>query len=390
MRLRVALALAALACGGSAGSAAPAPPPPPPAAGSACLLVDPGPGPAGAAALVVETVASGLEVPWGIAFLPGGDLLVTERPGRIRIVRGGALAPAPVATVAVEEIGEGGLLGIALAPDFPASRRFFVHYTAPGGRENRIAAWILAADGASAREERVLVGGIPAAIVHDGGRLRLGPDGKLWASTGDARRPEEAQDPASLAGKLLRLEPDGSSAAGNPVPGSPVWALGLRNVQGFDWLDDGRLAIADHGPSGEVNGWTGHDEVTVAGPGANLGWPLVHGCDARDGAATPSIAWVRALPPGGVAVFRGGAIPGWHGSVVVGALGARHLQRLVLDGARVVRHEVHLAGDPPGGLGRVREVVQGPDGALWATTSNCDGRGTCGPEKDRVVRITGR
>ncbi|HET8541778.1 MAG TPA: PQQ-dependent sugar dehydrogenase [Anaeromyxobacter sp.] len=153
--------------------------------------------------------------------------------------------------------------------------------------------------------------------------------------------------------------------------------------------DDGSLVVADHGPSGEL-GRRGHDEVTVARAGANLGWPDIYGCEARAGMASPVLAFREATPPGGGAVYRGDAIPAWKGSFLVGTLRSRHLHRVALaaDGS-LASHEVYLEGDPPAGLGRVREVVQGPDGALWVTTSNCDGRGTCPSEKDAIVRIVG-
>jgi glucose/arabinose dehydrogenase len=358
-----------------------------------CRLVPQGAfGPAGQVKVRAETVVSGLEVPWALAFLPGGDFLVTERPGRVRLVRGGKLVPRPVAEVPVSARSEGGLLGMALAPDFGRSRRFFLYFTTrERGREvNRLASYRLAEDGASAAQEKVLLDSIPAAQYHDGGRIRAGPDGMIYVGTGDARDPEEAQRPASLSGKILRLAPDGSIPKDNPFPGSPVYALGLRNVEAFDWRPDGALVIADHGPSGEM-GRSGHDRVVVAAkPGANLGWPEAYGCGARDGMTPPALAWVDAAPPGGASFYTGGAILEWKGSFLVGTLGSRHLHRVVLaasDPSRLEQHEVYFHGDPPLGLGRVREVVTGPDGAPWLTTSNCDGRGRCPPEKDRVVRV---
>ncbi len=356
-----------------------------------CTLVEEGYGPPGRVPIRVERIASGLEVPWGIAFLPGGDALVTERPGRVRLLRAGKLAPEPVATLAVAEHGEGGLLGIAADPAFARNRRFYVYATVEkGGRTvNRVVRYALAADGRSAREEKVLLDGVAAERYHDGGRIRFGPDGRLYVGTGDAGSPPAARDPRSLSGKLLRIGTDGEVPADNPVPGSPVFLRGLRNLEAFDWLDDRTLVLADHGPSGEL-GRQGGDEITVARAGADLGWPEAWRCDAREGITSPSLAFVRATPPGGGSVYRGDAVPAWRGSFVVGTLRSRHLHRIALgEDGRVALHEVYLEGDPPGGLGRVREVVQGPDGALWVTTSNCDGRGTCPPEKDVVVRIVG-
>ena len=383
MRTRLLAAAAALlACGPSAPAAAP------PTSGR-CTLVERGYGPEGSVAVRAERVATGLEVPWGIAFLPGGDALVTERPGRVRLLRGGKLEAAPVATLAVAERGEGGLLGIAADPRFSENRRFYLYATVEkGGRAvNRVTRWILAEDHRSAREDRVLIDDVPAERFHDGGRIRFGPDGLLYVGTGDAGRPASAQDLSSPSGKILRIGTDGEVPQDNPTPGSPVFVSGVRNVEAFDWLDAKTLVVADHGPSGEL-GRQGGDEVSIARAGDNLGWPDAWRCDERQGVTAPTLAFVEAVPPGGASVVRGDAVPEWKGSVVVGTLRSRHLHRVVLDpGGRVAAHEVVLPGEPPAGLGRVREVVQAPDGALWVTTSNCDGRGTCPPEKDVIARI---
>lgn len=356
-----------------------------------CTLVSEGPGPPGEIPVRAEEVVSGLEVPWGLAFLPDGDLLVTERPGRLRRVSGGALVAEPVATIPVAATGEGGLLGIALHPGFAQNRQLYLYVTAAdGGRvTNRVERWVLSPDKATASLDRVVLEGIPGAAVHDGGRLRFGPDGMLYVGTGDAREPDSAQRPDSLSGKLLRVTPEGEPPADNPRPESPVFLAGLRNPQGFDWLDERNLAVADHGPSGDL-GRTGHDELNVARGGDNLGWPTVFGCQEREGLVAPRLTWREAVPPGGAAVYRGDLIPAWTGSVVIGTLGSRHLHRVVLGAAephRLLRHEVYFAGDPPDGLGRIREVANGPDGALYLTTSNCDGRGRCPATKDSIFKI---
>jgi glucose/arabinose dehydrogenase len=349
-----------------------------------CVLVKNGHGEAGTVPIRVEVVASGLEVPWGLAFLPGGDALITERPGRVRLLRQGKLLPAPVATLAIGDSGEGGLLGIAAHPDVAKNGFIYLYLTAGNPAKNRVERWRF--DSAASRASRVdvILEGIPAAQNHDGGRLRFGPDGMLYIGTGDGQQPEAAQDPKSLSGKILRLTPDGKVPADNPSPDSPVFISGIRNTQGFDWIDDKTLVISDHGPSGEYKGRRGHDEVSVARAGQNLGWPTIYGCESGAGMVQPSISWEEANPPGGAALYKGSGIPQWRGSLLMGSLKGEHLHRVGLDaGGQVTSHDVYL----PGTHGRIREVIMGPDGRLWLTTSNCDGRGTCPPDKDRVLVI---
>lgn len=352
-----------------------------------CNLVEQGSGPAGAVPFTTEVVAKGLEVPWGLAFLPGGDVLITERPGRVRLLRQGQLVPEPVATVRIANSSEGGLLGIAAHPEFASNRLFYLYVTtdAGGKTRNRVERWVLAEDHASATLDRVILDDIPSAAYHDGGRLRFGPEGLLYVGTGDAREPELSQKVDSLAGKLLRITPEGDIPKDNPFPGKAAFITGIRNTQGFDWKDKDTLYVTDHGPSGDT-GRRGHDEVSVAKKGDNLGWPTIYSCEAKEGLVTPSLTWEQAVPPGGAAVYTGDSIAEWKGSLLVGALRARHLHRVVFDAQqphRVARHEVYLQDT----WGRLREVTMGTDGHLYITTSNCDGRGSCGPDKDVILRL---
>lgn len=352
---------------------------------AACTLMPRGEyGPEGTVPVRTEVVAQGLEVPWSLAWLPDGTMLLTERPGRLRRVsREGVLDPEPVAVVPSLAAGEGGLMGLAIDPDFETNRRFYLYLTsnADGETRNRIERWTLPSSGAPSLD-RVIFDDIPAATSHDGGRLRFGADGFLYASTGDAREPDLSRDPQSPAGKLLRLTTDGAPAPGNPTSERPAYLLGLRNLQAFDWLGEGRMVVADHGPSGEF-GRRAHDEVSVVAPGDDLGWPEQHACAAVAGTVRPALVFGSAAPPGGLAVYTGEAIEAWQGSVLVATLGSRNLLRLRFDGRALVEHEVYFQNTH----GRLRDAVMGPDGHLYLTTSNCDGRGSCGAEKDLVLRV---
>ncbi|MBI4781495.1 MAG: PQQ-dependent sugar dehydrogenase [Oscillatoriophycideae cyanobacterium NC_groundwater_1537_Pr4_S-0.65um_50_18] len=352
-----------------------------------CKLVQNGFGAAGQVDVRVEEVVTGLDVPWGIAFLPNNDMLVSERAGRVRLIQNGNLRPQAIATINVSDRGEGGLLGIATHPDVANNRFFYVYFTADnsGTPVNRVERWQLSQDGLSATRDRIILDNIPVAQFHNGGRIRFGSDGMLYVGTGDARDPDLSQDVNSLAGKILRVTPDGAVPADNPFAGSPVYILGIRNTQGFDWINASTLWVSDHGPSGEL-GRSGHDKVSVAKAGDNLGWPTTYRCESQQGLVTPAIVWQQALPPGGAAIYTGDAIPEWQGSFIVAALRAEHLQRVVIDPQtnQVQLHEVYLQGEQ----GRLREAIMGPDGELYVTTSNCDGRGSCPPQQDKILRIT--
>lgn len=330
-----------------------------------------------------KTYAQGLEIPWAVAFAPDGRVFVTERPGRIRVIRDGRLDPEPVARLPAAHVGEGGLLGLALDPAFPRRPFLYVYYTyRDGGLWNRVER-LRERDGRLVRD-KVLLERIPGASIHDGGRLRFGPDGMLYVGTGDAREAGLAQDPKSLAGKILRITADGEIPRDNPIPGSPVYSLGHRNVQGLAWHPGtGTLHATEHGPSGE-RGWCCHDEVNVIRPGGNYGWPEVMG-DAHKGKSEYVAPLVHSgsdtWAPSGASFVSGGP---WKGRFAFANLRGGHLRMLVLggDGKEVVRHE-RLAE----GFGRLRDVVEGPDGALYVLTNNRDGRGRSRAGDDRILRL---
>jgi aldose sugar dehydrogenase len=344
-------------------------------------------GPLGTELVFYEEVASRLAVPWGLAFLPDGDLLATEREGRIRRVHLGVLEVEPMATPDVDESSGGGLLGIAVDPRFDNNHGVYVFETYAGirGPLNRVSRYVV--EGKAALRDEVILDGIPTGAGHDGGRLWFDDAGLLYVATGDAGVPDLAQDPESLAGKILRVAPD-------VKPYEPeVFALGLRNPVGLDGFGDGRVLVADGGPEGEVRNWDGYDEVDLAKEGTNFGWPDVHACTERDEDTAPLLTWSDALGPGALHRLAGGAIDAFEGDVFVTALEGQHLQRVRLVGGdagstpTVERHDVFLAGSPPDGFGRLRDVAQGPDGFLYVTTSNCDGEGDCPADGDKIVRI---
>lgn len=357
-----------------------------------CQLIEDGFGPAGTESVALETIATGLQIPWAIDWLPGGDMLVTERDGTIlKIEPGGTksnLAQVPLGAAA----GEGGLLGLAIHPDVATNNYFYIYLTAQDGAAivNRVERWLLSGDRTSATRDRIIVDGIPALQYHNGGRLRFGPDGYLYIGTGDAGRADVSQDVNSLAGKILRVTEDGAAAPGNPFPGSATWIYGIRNTQGFDWRADGRMLVTDHGPSGlgYENGRSGHDELSVASAGDSLGWPTDYACERTGSANVASMTWRDSMPPGGAAVYTGQNIPAWQGDVFIGVLGfggeIGHLHRVrVADDGNVLLSETYFLD---AGLGRVRDVAMGPDGHLYLTTSRCDGRATCGVG-DAIYRV---
>lgn len=344
----------------------------------------------------VEVVAGGLEVPWDLAFAPDGRMFVTERPGRVRVIAAGELAPAPWITFDVATTGEAGLMGMAVDPDFPASPWLYFAMTvenAGGDLENRVVR--VREENGRAGRQQVILDHLPGGRVHDGCQLAFGPDGKLYVATGETWKKETAQDLANLGGKILRLNADGSIPADNPFGAtSPVWSLGHRNPQGlaFD-PETGRLWATEHGPSGEWWGVRGNDELNLIAAGKNYGWPLAVGAPGLPGFVDPVLVFPkRHLPPAGLAVYSGRRAPEWTGNLFFASLRGETLLRVVLDRetrTRPVAVERLFETDFGEGLyGRLRAVGEGPDGALYFGTSNRDGRGDPARDDDRIFRLT--
>lgn len=331
--------------------------------------------------LGVQVLLTGLEIPWSLAFAPDGRLFFTERVGRVRVVQNGQLLATPAHTFAdVRAVGEGGVLGIALHPNFAQNRFVYVSYTAlrsDGASVNRLVRFKEANNVLG--EAAVLLDNIPGAIVHDGSRLRFGPDGKLYVTTGDAADANLSQTLSSLAGKILRLNDDGTTPADNPY-GSPLWSWGHRHPQGIDWHPaTGQMWATEHGS-------TGNDELNLIVKGANYGWPIIEANQTRPDMVTPVLFFTPAIAPSGLSFYTSTRIPQFRANIFFTALRGMHIHRVVLDAAdstRVAAAERLFEGK----FGRIRDVITGPDGALYFCTSNRDGRTTPVASDDRIARI---
>ncbi|MEZ5816535.1 MAG: PQQ-dependent sugar dehydrogenase [Hyphomicrobiaceae bacterium] len=343
---------------------------------------------AASTAVAVEVVARGLEHPWGLAFLPDGRMLVTERPGRVRIVARDGKVSRPLAGVpTVAAVGQGGLLDIALAPDFARSRLVYMTYAEPrDGRTNGTSVARARLVGTTGEERlddlEVIFRQQPShrGGLHFGSRLAFAPDGKLFVTVGERFEMRFAQDLGRHWGKVLRLDAEGNAPADNPFVGKAdvrpeIWSYGHRNPQAAAINPEtGTLWVVEHGPRGG-------DEVNVIERGANYGWPVIgygidysgariHASTHKEGMKQPIYYWVPSIAPSGMAFYTGSLFPAWRGNLLVGALAGQALHRLVLKNTQVVAEEVLLKKSH----GRIRDVRQGPDGAIWLLTDEDDGR----------------
>ncbi|MBS1797440.1 MAG: PQQ-dependent sugar dehydrogenase [Acidobacteria bacterium] len=335
----------------------------------------------------VETVASGLEVPWGFAFLPGGNLLFTERPGRVRIVENGRLRAEPVFKVPdVEPSGESGLMDIALHPKFADNRFVYLAY-AYNADGKRVKVVRYRYDGSTFTEPKTIIDNLQAAQFHAGTRCRFGPDGKLYVTVGDATDRALAQRMDVLNGKTLRLNDDGSVPPDNPFAGQKdarpeIWSVGHRNAQGLAWTAAGLMIQTEHGPSG-FDGPGGGDEVNIVEAGKNYGWPIVSHRETKEGLVSPLLEYTPACAPASAVIYQGAGFPAFQGNLFFGCLRGERIIRAVLDGRTVKSQENLLEGK----YGRIRELAEGPDGLLYFSTSNRDGRGSPAKDDDRIMRL---
>lgn len=335
----------------------------------------------------VVVLMKGLEKPWAVEPLPGGDLLVTEKPGRMRIVSAKGELGQPIAGVpAVDARGQGGLLDVALSPNFAADRTIYWSYSEPrrGGNGTTVARGVLSPDRRSLDQVRVIFRALPTydGDKHYGSRLAFGPDGMLYVTTGerwDAETRKYAQQLDSHLGKVLRINPDGSAPKDNPFVGQPnalpeIWTLGHRNIQATAFDPEGRFWVVEHGAKGG-------DELNLIVKGKNYGWPLVAygeeysgepipgAVTARPGFEQPVYYWDPVIAPSGAQFYTGDAFPAWRGSLFTGNLKDERLVRVVLVNDRV-KGEEHLLADR---RQRVRDVRQGPAGELYVVTDESNG-----------------
>jgi len=331
-----------------------------------------------------SVIAENLDTPWGIAFLPDNSMLVTERPGRVRLItRDGNLQFNPVLVMPqVKEVGEGGLLGIALHPNFLGNHYVYLYYSY-GVQVNRLRndtinrVVRMTYENNQLVNEQIIVDQIPGSVNHNGGRIKFGPDGYLYITTGDAEDQSQAQDTNSLAGKILRVTDEGKAAPGNPF-NNLVYSYGHRNPQGLAWDNWGNLWETEHGPSAT---WPNccQDEINLIYKGKNYGWPESVGDTVQQGTEGPIRHSGRDTWAPASAAYK-------DKSLFFGGLKGEAFYEAVIDNGKVTALKEHFKHK----FGRIRDVVEGPDRMLYITTSNQDGRGKPESGDDKIIRVTAK
>ncbi len=338
--------------------------------------------------LSISIVAENLYVPWSIVFTDSNRILVTERNGKLRVIENGKLLDKPLKIFEeVSSNGEEGLMGLALDPDYKNNRHIYLSYAYEKGNglKVRVVRFTDGTDGLS--DEKIILDNLPAERYHAGCRLRFGPDGKLYITTGDAGERELAQDVNSLYGKILRINSDGSIPEDNPFKGNPVWSYGHRNSQGIDWYPGTKIMYStEHGPSG-FDGPGGGDEVNIIVKGGNYGWPVVSHRESKEGMISPVLEFTPAIAPASGMFYKSDKIPQFKNNFFVGCLRGNTIMRVIIDKddpTKILSHE-KLEGI---NLGRIRDITEGPDGAIYFSTSNRDGRGSVRDGDDKIMKLT--
>ncbi len=345
--------------------------------------------------LKVETVVENVEIVWSIVFAPDGRVFFAERPGRVRVIENGKLREKPFFTVPdVELSGESGLMGMVLHPDFKENHFVYLAYAYQNAEKDQTVKVVrYKENGETLVEPKIIIDAIPASQYHAGTRLRFGPDAKLYITTGDATKQARAQKMDSINGKTLRLNDDGSIPSDNPFVNQKdvrgeIWSYGHRNAQGMDFQPEtGLMFQTEHGPS-IIDGVslfkrTGGDEVNIVERGKNYGWDKISHNMTKKGMETPIIEFSPAVAPGSGMFYRGNLFPEFKNNFFFGALKGEMIVRLVLDGRKIVSRDNLLEKQ----YGRIREIAEAPDGSIWFSTSNRDGRGDPAKTDDRILRI---
>lgn len=330
----------------------------------------------------VREVARGLHVPWSLAFPSENRILVAERNGNIREVVNGEVSNPLIQLTEVVEESESGLMGMALHPNYSSNKYVYacLTYRGDGGLIDKVERFT--DNGGSLSRDRIILDNIPAARNHAGCRIKFGPDDKLYITSGDAQTRTLPQDLNSLGGKILRINDDGSIPSDNPF-GTLVWSYGHRNPQGISWNSDGVMYETEHGPSGN-DGPGGGDEVNQIMKGANYGWPVVSHENSREGMENPKLLFTPAEAPSGATFYSGKVFPQFKDNFFFAALRGAGIFRVVLsEDASVVASYEKLDIS----LGRIREIVEGPDGLIYFSTSNRDGRGIPKDGDDKIYRF---
>lgn len=333
----------------------------------------------------IEKVVTNLEVPWSIVWTSNTRMLITERPGRIRQFDS-TLAPVPLLTISDVATGdEEGLMGLAIDPEYATNNYLYYCYAYAEGATIKDRVVRVTDQGDHVSDAKTLIQDIPAATFHAGCQLGFGPDKKLYITTGDATNGAIAQDLQSLGGKILRIDTDGSIPSDNPFPNSPVWSYGHRNPQGIAWNPQtAQLFETEHGPSG-WDGPGGGDELNLIQKGKNYGWPIVSHTRHKDGMIDPLTTYTPAQAPASAAFYTGDTIPQFEGVFFFAALKGEslHAVRFTKDSPPHIQSDETIVT----GYGRIRAVAVGPDGYVYFSTSNRDGRGTPQEGDDRIMRI---